>query len=280
MKNYIDLLKIFGIKFYFPNFVTNETQHIQEYATANKPSNSKISINQNKKIAKNFVDKVQNYSLNKKIISKNLEQLDSETNDLINLIRNQILNINSLEKLKQYVLDFQYCKLKFFAKNTVFSDGNAQNPKIMVIGEAPGEKEDLQGKPFCGRSGILLDKILLAINLSRDTNSYITNTVFWRPPANRRPTQTEIEICKPIVEKHIAIIKPNFILLTGNTAIKSLLSSDVQISNFQGKIMSYNNMYLENSINLSAIFHPSYLLRQASKKKETWKSLLQIQKFL
>ena len=114
-------------------------------------------------------------------------------------------SVNSLSKLKEVVVNFNGCGLKNFALNTVFADGNPE-AKIMLIGEAPGAKEDEFGIPFCGESGMLLDTMLSTVKLSRKENIYITNTVFWRPPANRKPTKQEINICQPFLEKHIALV--------------------------------------------------------------------------
>ena len=180
--------------------------------------------------------------------------------------------INIVEK-------FDGCRLKDFASNTVFSDG-VQNAKILLIGEAPGATEDEQGIPFCGESGFLLDKMLETIGLSRKQNIYITNTIFWRPPANRRPTPEEIETCKPFVEKHIALLNPELIILIGGTATASLLGKKENISDIRKNYYSYTNQYLEKPILTTALFHPAFLLRQPSKKKDTWFDLLKIRDHL
>jgi len=186
---------------------------------------------------------------------------------------------NTLSQLRNYVENFDGCSLKDFATNTVFSDG-VENAKILLIGEAPGAKEDEQGIPFCGESGKLLDKMMAAIGLCRSKNIYITNTIFWRPPANRRPTNEEIGVCKPFVEKHIALIKPKLIILVGGTATTSLLGTNEGISHIRQNNHSYINQYLQEPIQTTAIFHPAYLLRQPMKKKDTWYDLLKIQKII
>ena len=150
----------------------------------------------------------------------------------------------------------------------------------MIVGEAPGASEDEQGIPFCGESGKLLDLILRSIGLSRKENVYITNTVFWRPPANRRPTEIEIAICRPFLEKHIALINPKLLLLVGSTAVASLFGQEIQITKIRGQYSQYQNAYLKEPIIATAIFHPAYLLRQPLKKKETWFDVLTIKKFL
>lgn len=207
---------------------------------------------------------------------------DSDTTSTIKAVDNARESANSastISQLRNCVKNFEGCSLKSFAKNTVFSDG-IESAKILLIGEAPGAKEDEQGIPFCGESGQLLDKMMATIGLCRRKNTYITNTVFWRPPANRRPTNEEIEICKPFVEKHIALIKPKLIILVGGTATTSLLGTSEGISYIRQNNHSYMNQYLSESIKTTAIFHPAYLLRQPMKKKDTWYDLLKIQKII
>jgi DNA polymerase len=181
----------------------------------------------------------------------------------------------TLEELREYVKNFSECDLQKTAINTVFADGNP-DADVMFIGEAPGATEDQQGIPFCGRSGKLLDNIIKSIGLNR-TNSYITNTVFWRPPANRRPTSGEINICKPFVEKHIYFAKPKVIVLVGNTAVESLLSSNVSMHDLRAGNFTYTNKYLDHEIPIHIIFHPSYLLRQPYKKSLMWQDIIKLQ---
>lgn len=188
-------------------------------------------------------------------------------------------NIDSVDKLREIVENFKGCSLKDFALNTVFADG-MQNAKIMLIGEAPGAKEDEQGIPFCGESGVLLDTMLAAIGLSRKENIYITNTIFWRPPANRTPTKEEKEICKPFLEKHIALINPKLIICVGSTAVTGVLGDKVTINEARSNMHFYQNKYLTNPINTIAIFHPAYLLRQGGRKKDAWFDLIKIQQFI
>ncbi|MCE2993073.1 MAG: uracil-DNA glycosylase family protein [Alphaproteobacteria bacterium] len=184
----------------------------------------------------------------------------------------------SLDELRKVVEEFDGCALKRTAKRTVFADGNPKSP-VMFIGEAPGANEDEQGIPFCGQSGKLLNIILPSICLKRE-DTYITNTVFWRPPGNRRPTAEEIEICRPFVEKQIALIKPKLIVLVGSTAVESLLSSNVSMHDLRNNHYFYENMYLDEKIQTFVIFHPSYLLRQPGKKKLMWQDMLKIKSWI
>lgn len=182
---------------------------------------------------------------------------------------------SSILELKQMVENFEGCELKNFATNTVFADG-IESAEIMLIGEAPGATEDERGIPFCGESGKLLDNMLATIGISRTKNAYITNTIFWRPPANRKPTDHEISVCKPFVEKHIALIKPKLIILVGSTATTSLLGKNQGITFIRQNDYPYTNQYLTDAITTTAIFHPAYLLRQPMQKKVTWFDLLKI----
>lgn len=186
---------------------------------------------------------------------------------------------NTLEDLKKNLDKFDGCPLKKTATNTVFADGQ-KDAKIMLIGEAPGANEDLEGRPFCGESGKLLDTIFLSIDISREKNLYITNTIFWRPPGNRRPTEQEMQCCIPFLEKHISLIKPHLIILAGSTACNAILANSTPISKQRQKGFSYKNQYLNQPIETIVIFHPSYLLRQPSQKKAAWQDMLFIKTLL
>ncbi len=186
---------------------------------------------------------------------------------------------DNLSSLRQAVQNFNGCALKATATNTVFGDG-IETAKIMLIGEAPGATEDAQGIPFCGESGKLLDNMISSIGLSREKNVYITNTIFWRPPANRAPTDQEIELCRPFVEQHIALIKPELLILVGSTAVTSLLGKQLQISKIRQEYYQYTNKYLDKAITTTAVFHPAYLMRQPGQKKTMWYDLLKIKSFI
>jgi uracil-DNA glycosylase family 4 len=185
---------------------------------------------------------------------------------------------NSVGELRSAVESFEGCEIKKTATNTVFSDGNP-NAKIMLVGEAPGANEDMKGIPFCGASGILLDKMLSAISLDR-TKVYISNTVFWRPPGNRKPTNLELDMCRPFVEKHIALVSPQILVLVGGIACYNLLDNTKTISNLRGKFHTHANQYLPNPIATVAIFHPAYLLRQPMQKRLAWEDLKMVREYL
>jgi DNA polymerase len=118
------------------------------------------------------------------------------------------------------------------------------------------------------------------ISLFRDVNMYITNIVFWRPPENRKPTSKEVEQCKPFLEKHIALIKPRLIIAVGSTAATALIGKNFEITKMRKQYFEYNNIYLDKPVDVTAIFHPAYLIRQSSQKKNTWYDLLAIKEYI
>ena len=177
-----------------------------------------------------------------------------------------------LNKLKDKIRLIKNCDLKKNANNLVFGDGNI-NSKIMIIGEGPGANEDAEGKPFVGRAGKLLDKMLAAINLDR-TKVYISNVVNYRPPSNRKPTDNEIAKYLPFLVSHIEIINPKIILLLGSTAMNALIGSEVVISKARGKWIQ--KQIGSNKSWVIASFHPAFLMRQPEQKKFAWIDLKMI----
>jgi len=209
----------------------------------------------------------------------NSEFLNMSSNEWVKKARHLADNAKNLAELKAAIEGFDGLAIKKSATNTVFGDGNPKSA-VMLIGEAPGENEDLEGRPFCGLSGQLLDKMLRFIGLEREKNFYITNTLFWRPPGNRKPTPEELAICKPFVEKHIALIAPKVMILVGGTATLGVLNSKDSISLMRKVITPYNNVYTKEEIPCFAIYHPSYLLRSPSQKKNAWADMIKIKKYL
>ena len=179
---------------------------------------------------------------------------------------------NSLESLKKSILNIKNCDLKKQAKNIVFCDGNPK-AKIMLVGEAPGANEDQEGLPFVGRAGILLDKMLAAINLDRK-KVYISNIVNYRPPENRRPTDTEVKRYLPFITRHIEIINPKILVLLGSTAMNALIGNDIVISKMRGKWIKKKFGNCSTSVIIT--FHPAFLMRQPAQKKMAWIDLKMI----
>ncbi|MEE2662268.1 MAG: uracil-DNA glycosylase [Pseudomonadota bacterium] len=185
---------------------------------------------------------------------------------------------STIEELKIAFQSFDGCPLKETAMNFVFADGNAA-ARIMLIGEAPGAEEDRRGIPFVGPAGRMLDRMLNAIELDR-SDTYITNILPWRPPGNRNPTDVEITVCLPFVEKHIAMVEPEIIILLGGTAAKALLRRQEGIMRLRGKWVEYQSSFSISEIPARALLHPAFLLRQPAQKRETWGDLLEIRKRL
>ncbi len=178
----------------------------------------------------------------------------------------------SLELLKKSIMNLKKCDLKKNAKNIVFSDGNPKS-NIMLIGEAPGANEDDEGLPFVGRAGMLLDKMLAAINLDRK-KVYISNIINYRPPENRRPTDEEIKRYLPFITKHIEIINPKILILLGSTAMNALIGNNIVISKMRGKWIEKEFGNCKTSVIIT--FHPAFLMRQPAQKKMSWIDLKMI----
>jgi uracil-DNA glycosylase family 4 len=178
----------------------------------------------------------------------------------------------TVEALAELVAKFDGCALKRTATNTVFSDGNPAAP-VMIIGEAPGADEDRIGRPFVGRAGQLLDRMLSAIGLDR-TGVLITNVIYWRPPGNRTPTAAEIASCLPFVLRHIALVRPKVLVLCGGTAAGALLSQSQGITRLRGRWFDLSIPGLDRPVPTLPMFHPSFLLRAPERKREAWRDLL------
>lgn len=179
----------------------------------------------------------------------------------------------SLEELRDTIAAFTGCNLRQGAKNTVFADGTP-GADIMFVGEAPGREEDIQGLPFVGRAGQLLDRMLAAIGLDRRRNAYITNMIPWRPPGNRNPTPHEIELCRPFVERHIVLADPKLVVFLGNVSNKALMNTNRGILSIRGTWGEYP--LGERTIPAMPTLHPAYLLRNPAHKRLAWQDLLEI----
>ena len=179
-----------------------------------------------------------------------------------------------LQDLKDSISKIENCLLKKNSTNIVFSDGDP-DAKIMVIGEGPGANEDLEGVPFIGRTGELLDKMLLSINLDRD-NVYISNVVNYKPPENRNPSKEEVARYLPYLIKHIEIINPQILILLGSTALNAIIGSDKVISEIRGRWIEKKIGDCNTSVIVS--FHPAFLMRQPDQKKLSWLDLKMIRK--
>lgn len=182
----------------------------------------------------------------------------------------------TLSDLEEILRNFDGCALKVRATQLVFADGNPE-ADIMLIGEAPGREEDLQGKPFVGRSGLLLDKMLGAIGLDR-TKVYIANTVPWRPPGNRTPTPAEIATCLPFLHRQIELVDPKFIMTLGAPAAQTMFETKSSISRMRGQWQTLTIAGKE--IKALATLHPAFLLRQPAQKQLAWRDMLMLKQAL
>jgi DNA polymerase len=190
-----------------------------------------------------------------------------------NRARELAASAGSLDELKAMLAGFDGCNLKLTAKNLVFSDGNAAGP-LMLVGEAPGRDEDLEGLPFVGRSGQLLDRILAAIGLDR-TQAYIANVVPWRPPGNRTPTPLETEICRPFIERQIELANPRVLVALGGPSAKLLLDTSEGILRLRGSWRVHRTRS-GREIPTMPTLHPAYLLRNPAHKKLAWRDFLEV----
>jgi uracil-DNA glycosylase family 4 len=176
----------------------------------------------------------------------------------------------SLAELKAAMEAFDGCALKRGATNTVFADGTPEG-RIMFIGEAPGRDEDRIGKPFVGKAGQLLDRMLASIGLNRATNCYITNVINWRPPDNRDPTPEEAAMCLPFLRRHIELVNPRMIVLLGAVAARHVMGITEGIMRSRGRWMEYR--VGDHMVPIMPTLHPAYLLRQPAHKKLAWRDL-------
>ncbi|PXA97377.1 uracil-DNA glycosylase, partial [Nostoc sp. 3335mG] len=176
----------------------------------------------------------------------------------------------SLEQLRTILDAFDGCSLKFRATQLVFADGNP-DASIMLIGEAPGAEEDREGKPFVGRQGQLLDRMLGAIGLDR-TKVYIVNTVPWRPPGNRTPTPEEMELCLPFLHRQVELVSPRLVMTLGGPAMQTVFKTQSGIIKMRGR---WQNLAIgKHTVDALPTLHPADLLRTPSAKQQAWADLL------
>jgi DNA polymerase len=197
--------------------------------------------------------------------------------EVASLAREQARHAQSLEELEAILAGFEGCALKFSAKNLAFADGNPEG-RVMLVGEAPGADEDRIGKPFMGRSGQLLDRMLATIGLDR-SQVYVANIVPWRPPGNRTPTPQEIAICKPFIARQIELAAPEFLLCLGGPSAQNLLGLKEGILRTRGRWFTYK---AEDGREVRALptLHPAYLLRQPLQKRLGWRDFQALRRAL
>lgn len=182
----------------------------------------------------------------------------------------------SLDALRAILESFEGCALRMTARQLVFADGNPQ-ARVMFVGEAPGREEDLEGLPFVGRSGQLLNRMLAAIGLDRGC-AYIANIIPWRPPGNRTPTPQESQICLPFIRRQIELANPDILVCLGGPAAQALLGIHEGILKTRGRWFAYQTG--TRDIRAIATLHPAYLLRQPLQKRLAWRDFLAIRRAL
>ena len=182
----------------------------------------------------------------------------------------------TLEALRDLLEKFDGCALKSTATRLVFADGNPK-ARVMFVGEAPGRDEDLEGLPFVGRSGKLLDRMIAAIGLDR-SKAYIANVIPWRPPGNRTPTPQETQICLPFIQRQIELVNPDVLVTLGNPSTQALIGTREGIMRTRGKWFDYDTG--TRLIRALPTFHPAYLLRSPTYKRMSWLDLRAIAKVL
>lgn len=206
----------------------------------------------------------------KKILVEQEKSVHVTTKDTAQLIKQTLSNDLPDDDFSKLFSDVMLANIPYKdANNTVFCDGNPSSP-IVLIGEAPGEDEVVKKKPFVGKSGQLLQKMLDGVGLKRES-IYVTNVVLWRPPNNRTPLPEEIEEMRPYIKRHVDLIKPKILILVGGIATKCISDKSIAISRLRGEWMQYDACQ-----NAMSIFHPSYLLRSPAHKKETWIDMMRI----
>ena len=180
----------------------------------------------------------------------------------------------ALAELEKTVSTCEQCGLCKKRNNAVFGKGSSDGCDVLVIGEAPGEEEDLQGLPFVGKAGRLLDNIFLAFGLGPEKNTYITNIVKCRPPGNRNPHEAEINSCRKYLDRQISLLAPKMILLLGKVAGNALVDSDARVGDMRGKI------HKVDGIPTILTYHPAYLLRRPLEKRKTLEDMLFVKRTL
>lgn len=198
------------------------------------------------------------------------------SSDAVMAARTAAASAGTLEALRDLLAGFDGCNLKLTAKNLVFGDGSP-SARLMFVGEAPGRDEDLEGRPFVGRSGQLLDRMLQAIGLDRGRDVYIANTIYWRPPGNREPSDVEVAICRPFILRQIELVDPDVLVLLGGQAAKTLLGGEAAksgIRKLRGRWMRFDTG--RRAIPALPTYHPAYLLRSPIEKRLAWRDLLAV----
>ncbi|WP_237153462.1 uracil-DNA glycosylase [Oryzibacter oryziterrae] len=198
------------------------------------------------------------------------------SNETVMQAREAASSAQTLDELRALLERFDGCNLKLTAKSLVFGDGNPK-ARLMLVGEAPGRDEDIEGRPFVGRSGQLLDRMLQAIGHSRNENAYIANAVYWRPPGNRDPSDQEVAVCRPFILRQIELVSPDIVVFLGAQPVKALLGGDAARSGIR-KLRGHWTELDTGTRKFKALptYHPAYLLRAPLEKRLAWRDFLDV----
>ncbi len=266
--NYLESQKIYGNNIFFEDDGIDfkiDKDIVRENMAKKQSPNTKPKIEKNTLVADTNI---------KKTKTNNVEQ--NATPQIVNIDENSVeknwQNSDSLEVLYNNIHDCMRCELGSTRNKFVFGTGDP-NADLLIIGEAPGRDEDLQGEPFVGRSGKLLTTILESIQLSRD-DVFIANILKCRPPNNRRPSTSEVDTCEEYLHKQIELINPKYILALGLTAADTLLKEKCVMKDIRGKIMDYRGK------KLMITYHPSALLRNPNLKRPVWEDMKRLKELL
>ncbi|WP_138936183.1 uracil-DNA glycosylase [Roseovarius arcticus] len=193
----------------------------------------------------------------------------AEVPDALDAARRAAEGANDLEALRAALASYEHCELKRGARNLVFADG-VPGARLMIIGEAPGREEDREGRPFVGRAGQMLDRMLAAIGMNRKENVYITNVMPWRPPQNADPAPNDIAMMRPFMQRHVELAAPDVVILVGNISCQAALDTR-GITKLRG---TWTEAWGKPAL---PMFHPAYLLRNSAAKRAAWADLLEVQ---
>lgn len=270
LKNILKFYIKEGIGFSFSekpiSYLKTSTSSFDEELLSEKKSKSNEAITPVKRNLESLQQR-KNFATNKNI--KEAEKLASKSSNLNELYNN--------------IKAFDGCDLKVLASKAVMGDGISKNPRVMVIGEAPSRDDDRNGIPFSGDEGVLLDKMLKSIGLSRKDNTYLSNIINWWPPGNRPTTQEEVDVSLPFIKRHIEIVNPDLILTLGGRATQHLLNTKDTLNKTHGKEFEYkfsNIDGIEKTVNLVPIFTPDFIINNPKMKPVIWKDLLFIKELM
>ena len=201
------------------------------------------------------------------------------TNGIVDtpLVQDYADHLNNLDSVVDFVKNSDiYNKFRKTASNSVIFDGDLDSD-IIIVNDIPNDADDINGKIFSEEDGILLKNMMQSININK---YFLLNSFFWRLPGNRNPIKDELDMCKPLVEKIIFLMKPKLIILTGNYSTYSLLGNGTTLLNIRGKILNYTNQYLLDATNVTGLYSPSFIVKNTTKKQDIWNNLLTIKSFL